>query len=79
VFSIPKIKIDKPMSKAGFKFMLRHFKNRDKKYPTHNKIKKINIHEGNVVLDYGCGPGSYSIAAAEVVGDSGKVFAADIH
>ena len=31
------------------------------------------------VLDYGCGPGSYSIAAAEIVGASGKVYALDIH
>ena len=30
-------------------------------------------------MDYGCGPGSYTIAAAEVVGPTGKVYAADIH
>ena len=44
-----------------------------------NKIKKANINSGDFVLDYGCGPGSYSLAASEVVGDSGKIFAADIH
>ena len=74
-----KRKKDKPMSKTHFKFMLKHFKQRDKKYPPLNKIEKTKINEGSVVLDYGCGPGSYSIAAAEVVGNTGKVYAADIH
>ncbi len=72
-------KKDKPMGKTHFKFMLKHFKQRDKKYPPLNKIEKTKINEGSVVLDYGCGPGSYSIAAAEVVGNTGKVYAADIH
>ncbi|UCD00398.1 MAG: class I SAM-dependent methyltransferase [Promethearchaeota archaeon] len=67
------------MSKAAFKFMARHFKNRDKKYPPPDKIKKTKIKQGDVVLDYGCGPGSYTIAAAEAVGSTGKVYAVDIH
>jgi len=80
VLAIPEeIKKDKPMSKTHFKFMLKHFKQRDKKYPPLNKIEKTKINKGSFVLDYGCGPGSYSIAAAEVVGNTGKVYAADIH
>lgn len=67
------------MSKAAFKFMIRHFKKRDKKYPPHIKIEKTKIKEGHIVLDYGCGPGSYSIEAAKAVGNTGKVYAADIH
>lgn len=59
--------------------MVKHFKKRDQKYPPHQKIEKTKIKEGNIVLDYGCGPGSYAIAAAKVVGDRGKVYAADIH
>jgi ubiquinone/menaquinone biosynthesis C-methylase UbiE len=31
------------------------------------------------VVDYGCGPGSFTIPAAELVGQEGKVFAVDIH
>ena len=73
------MKKDKPMSKAGFKFMVRHFKQRDKKYPPRIKIEKTKIREGHIVLDYGCGPGSYSIEAAKAVGNTGKVYAADIH
>jgi len=70
---------DKPMSNTHFKLMVKHFKKRDKEYPPLNKIKKTKIKEGSIVLDYGCGPGSYSIAAAQVVGDLGKIYAADIH
>lgn len=83
MFSIPqyneKRKKDKTMSKAAFKFMVRHFKNRDKKYSPNLKIEKTKIKEGDIVLDYGCGPGSYTIAAAEIVGSTGKVYAVDIH
>ncbi len=74
-----KLKKDTQMSETHFKFMVKHFKTRDQKYPPVNKIKKTEIKEGNIVLDYGSGPGSYSIAAAEVVGNTGKVYAADIH
>jgi ubiquinone/menaquinone biosynthesis C-methylase UbiE len=43
-------------------------------------LRKIdNIRNGSSVLDYGCGPGNFTIAAAELVGDKGKVYAADIH
>jgi ubiquinone/menaquinone biosynthesis C-methylase UbiE len=31
------------------------------------------------VVDYGCGPGSFTIPAAELVGGKGRVFAVDIH
>ena len=74
-----KIQKDKPMSKSHFMFMIKHFKKRDEKYPPSKKIDKTTIQEGKIVLDYGCGPGSYTIAAAEVVGRTGKVYAADIH
>jgi ubiquinone/menaquinone biosynthesis C-methylase UbiE len=34
---------------------------------------------GYRVLDYGCGPGSYVKAVAELVGNAGKVYALDAH
>jgi ubiquinone/menaquinone biosynthesis C-methylase UbiE len=42
-----------------------------------NKIE--GIRNGISILDYGCGPGSFTMAAAEMVGKNGTVFAADIH
>ncbi|HEY9387234.1 MAG TPA: class I SAM-dependent methyltransferase [Nitrososphaeraceae archaeon] len=42
-------------------------------------LEQIGIQQGWYVLDYGCGPGSYSIRAAQLVGPAGKVYAVDIH
>lgn len=40
-------------------------------------IKDIGIGEDQVILDFGCGAGHYTIPAAEVVGEKGKVYALD--
>ncbi|MHA1680163.1 MAG: class I SAM-dependent methyltransferase [Promethearchaeota archaeon] len=37
------------------------------------------IKNGDVILDYACGPGIFTIPAARLVGGAGHVFAADIH
>jgi len=40
---------------------------------------EVALKPGSRVLDFGCGPGGYAIAAAQIVGLQGKVFALDIH
>ncbi|MFX1257810.1 MAG: class I SAM-dependent methyltransferase [Promethearchaeota archaeon] len=70
---------DNPQSNLDYKIMSFFFAIRDKFKDPMRKVKKINIKEGNFVLDYGCGPGSFTISAAKKVGASGKVFAVDIH
>jgi len=40
-------------------------------------LKEIGIKEGHRVLDFGCGSGNYTIAAARVVGKQGLVYALD--
>lgn len=70
---------NKPQSNLDFKMMSFCFSIRDQFKDPINKIKKTSIKEGDVVLDYGCGTGSYSIVAAEMVGPTGKVFSADIN
>ena len=40
-------------------------------------LKEIGIKEGYTILDFGCGEGNYSLPAAKVVGERGKVFALD--
>lgn len=41
------------------------------------EIRKAGIKEGQTILDYGCGIGSYTIPAAKLVGKKGKVYALD--
>ncbi|MHA1751653.1 MAG: SAM-dependent methyltransferase, partial [Candidatus Helarchaeota archaeon] len=63
------------MSELGFKMMAFFFRIRDLFSPPIKKIKLLNIKKGSIILDYGCGPGSFSIAAAQLVGNTGKVYA----
>ncbi len=42
------------------------------------EILGVHIKPGQTVLDLGCGPGTFSIAMAKMVGESGRVFAVDI-
>jgi len=46
----------------------------------HNPQKILGnyVKEGMTVLDLGCGPGFFSIEMARIVGDSGRVIAADL-
>ena len=69
----------KPQSNLDFKMMAVIFSIRDRFNKPIDILKKTQINSGCYVLDYGCGPGGYSIASAELVGPSGKVFAADRH
>jgi ubiquinone/menaquinone biosynthesis C-methylase UbiE len=72
-------KEDRRMSNFGFKMMslmfavYYRFKNFEK------DMEKIGIKEGQTVLDFGCGPGYYTIYTAKTVGEHGKVYALDIH
>jgi ubiquinone/menaquinone biosynthesis C-methylase UbiE len=40
-------------------------------------LENIGVKQGQVVLDFGCGPGTYAIPAARIVGNQGKVYALD--
>ncbi len=71
--------MDKPTSNFHFKFMSFGYKFRDFFLPRKNILKEVGVKPGFHVLDYGCGPGGYIIAAAEFVGKSGKIYALDIH
>ncbi len=62
-----------------FRTMAFTFKIRDFFRPRRDIVKEVGIKEGFHVLDYGCGPGSYIIAVAELVGKSGKIYALDIN
>jgi ubiquinone/menaquinone biosynthesis C-methylase UbiE len=55
------------------------YKLRDLLQNPRRSLEKARLREGMSVVDYGCGPGSFTIPAAELVGQGGKVFAVDIH
>ena len=40
---------------------------------------EIGVRAGHAVLDFGCGPGTYAIPAAKLVGEGGRVYALDIN
>ena len=71
--------MDRPMSSFMFRFMSFGYIFRDFFLPRRNVLNEVGIKPGFHVLDYGCGPGSYTIIAAEMVGTAGKAYALDIH
>lgn len=69
------------MTKTNLDFLATRFflGIRDLLIPREKVLSEVEIKPGFSILDYGCGPGSYSIIAAKSVGNKGKVYAADIH
>ncbi|MGQ9498569.1 MAG: methyltransferase domain-containing protein, partial [Desulfotomaculales bacterium] len=71
------------MEKVGsglhFRIMSWAFKLRDILEPRESVLQEADLKEGFRVLDYGCGPGSYVVPAARMVGETGQVYALDIH
>jgi len=67
------------MQDSFFKFMAFEFKIRDFLSSRDKIIADIGIKQGDSVLDYGCGPGSYIFPIYQLVGETGKIYAADIH
>jgi ubiquinone/menaquinone biosynthesis C-methylase UbiE len=66
-------------SDIAFRFMTLGYKLRDLFQNPRRSLEKARLREGMSVVDYGCGPGNFTIAAAELVGGKGRVFAVDIH
>ena len=69
----------KLLSNIGFKFMCLSFKIFKRKGKILKILKEANIKPDDIILDYGCGPGNFTIPAAQIVGEKGIVFAADMH
>jgi ubiquinone/menaquinone biosynthesis C-methylase UbiE len=59
--------------------MALEFRLRDMIRPPGKILEEADLRAGMVVLDFGCGPGSFSLAAARRVGHQGRVYALDIH
>lgn len=52
---------------------------RDVFAPVDRRLDGLCIKNGSIVVDFGCGPGSYIEWASRTVGDTGKVYAVDVH
>jgi ubiquinone/menaquinone biosynthesis C-methylase UbiE len=69
----------KPMSNIAFKLMSLTGAAFYKVIDLSKQVRKSGVKEGQIVLDFGCGSGHFTVAAAKTVGDRGKVYALDIH
>lgn len=64
---------------VAFRLMSLVFSVRDVLFPVGKRLDRFGISKGSVVVDFGCGPGSYLERASQLVGDAGKVYAVDLH
>jgi ubiquinone/menaquinone biosynthesis C-methylase UbiE len=71
--------MDIPMSNLHFNGMSVVLKIRDLARPRRAIVQEVGIKPGFWVLDYGCGPGAYIRDTAKLVGQSGRLYALDIH
>ena len=69
----------RPQGRLAFGFMSLVFRVRDRIRPPAEALRQMGILPGHTVLDFGCGPGGYSLAAARLVGPAGKVYALDVN
>ena len=51
---------------------------RRKMLPPEQTLINLNLEEGDIMADIGCGIGYFTIPASKIVGDNGKIFAMDI-
>lgn len=71
--------MDKPMPGWAFHAMSFMFRIRDLLEPRSRILQEVNLKPGFRVLDYGCGPGAYVPQVAERIGETGRVYALDLH
>jgi len=72
----------KPESLQGnldFRLMCVEFLIRDWVRPPIRILSEAGVQSGMTVLDFGCGPGSFSFSAAKLTGPDGLVYAVDNH
>ncbi len=64
-------------SASDFALMALSYRLRDRLKPRRPYLEEAGVRVGMTVLDFGCGPGSYTEVAARMVGPSGRVYALD--
>ena len=66
-------------SNVGFRMMACMFRIRDLLQSRARVLQEVELEPGFRVLDYGCGPGAYVPHVAKRVGETGRVYALDLH
>ena len=71
--------IQRKLSNTEFRLMQGFMKLADHVHPhVHLRAEAFGIKPGQTVVDYGCGPGRYTVEMARLVGAEGKVIAVDL-
>ena len=71
--------IQRKLNNTEFRLMQVFMKLADHVHPhVRTRIESFGIIPGQTVVDYGCGPGRYTIEMAQLVGAAGKVIAVDL-
>lgn len=70
---------DRPMNSLVFRLMALEFRIKARRNPPERLLEEAGIEAGDVVLDFGCGPGRYTIPAARMAGEAGRVYGLDLH
>ena len=66
-------------SNFSYRIMASYLRLRERFRKPEEFVRMIGIKENDIILDHGCGIGSYTIPAAKIVGPKGWVYALDIH
>ncbi len=74
-----KMKRDNPMPNVGFRMMSVFLRLREPFRHPKERLVEAGVKRGQAVLDFGCGVGSYTIPAAQIVGEKGVVYGLDVH
>ena len=64
---------------TAFRMMATVIRLRERLFKFSKRLDGYGIKEGDIVIDYGCGPGMYVTRASQLVGETGAVYAIDIH
>lgn len=67
------------MPDLAFRLMSAIMALKDRLFPSIDKrVVTFGVREGMTVVDYGCGPGRYTIRLSKLVGANGRVYAVDV-
>ena len=71
--------MQKPMNGLWFRLMALEYSMKTDEDLQAHVLDDAGIRAGMTVVDFGCGPGRYTIPAARLVGAEGEIHAVDVH